>query len=157
MKKVTDEFYVLGGVYFTIGYIIDLMADFFNMCAEKTVNGLSSFLSLFENVFSALSGLFFAAFVVLLLRYLFTHKSVKWLQRLLQNFPKVSVYLYYIGMFGYVLIFIDVIVFALIMYTEMNEDIKYVLANALIACNIGGFAASLGVASYKVFYKCKAE
>ena len=114
-----------------------------------------SMFSLFGNLLDLISGLIFAVFVFLLLRYLFTAKSLSWIQKIINNFPKISIYLYYIGYVGYILLLLNALLLAPIYLSDLSEINQVIIAWIIIIMNIGGILLALILATRCLLQKYK--
>ncbi len=132
MNEKTKEICVLGGLYFVIGYIIDL------------VNGFASNLSTIS----------FILFVILFFMILFG-KKIAFLQKFINKFPKLSVYLYYIGFVGYILFVFDLLVIGPTELISLSEVVQKYIAWGAAAINIAGVLLALILATRNVFFKKK--
>ena len=128
MNEKTKEICVLGGLYFVIGYIIDL------------VNGFAS----------NLSKISFILFVIPFFMILFG-KKFAFLQKFINKFPKLSVYLYYIGFVGYILFIFDLLVLGPTEFISLSENAQIYISTGVAAINIVGILLALILATRKVF------
>lgn len=132
MNEKTKEICVLGGLYFVIGYIIDLVGGFA----------------------SNLSTIFFILFVILFFMILFG-KKVAFLQKFTDKFPKFSVYLYYIGFIGYILLVFNLLVLGPTEFISLSEVMQKYIAWGVATINIIGVLLALILATRNVFFKKK--
>ena len=132
MNEKTKEICVLGGLYFVIGYIIDL------------VNGFASNLSM----------IFFILFVILFFMILFG-KKFAFLHKFINKFPKFSVYLYYIGFIGYILLVFNLLVLGPTEFISLSEVMQKYIAWGVATINIIGVLLALILATRNVFFKKK--
>lgn len=132
MNEKTKEICVLGGLYFVIGYIIDL------------VNGFESNLSMIFDIF----------FVILFFMILFG-KKFAFLQKFINKFPKLSVYLYYIGFVGYILFIFDLLVLGPTEFISLSEVVQKYIAWSVATINIVGVLLALILATRNVFLRKK--
>lgn len=132
MNEKTKEICVLGGLYFVIGYIIDL------------VNGFAS----------NLSKISFILFVILFFMILFG-KKFAFLQKFINKFPKLSVYLYYIGFVGYILFIFDLLVLGPTEFISLSEVVQKYIAWSVATINIVGVLLALILATRNVFLRKK--
>lgn len=132
MNEKTKEICVLGGLYFVIGYIIDL------------VNGFAS----------NLSKISFILFVILFFMILFG-KKFAFLQKFINKFPKLSVYLYYIGFVGYILFIFDLLVLGPTEFISLSEVAQKYIAWSVATINIVGVLLALILATRNVFLRKK--
>ena len=132
MNEKTKEICILGGLYFVIGYIIDL------------VNG-------FESNLSKIS---FILFVILFFMILFG-KKIAFLQKFINKFPKLSVYLYYIGFVGYILFIFDLLVLGPTEFISLSEVVQKYIAWGVATINIVGVLLALILATRNVFLRKK--
>lgn len=128
MNEKTKEICILGGIYFVIGYIIDLAGGFA----------------------SNLSTIFFILFVILFFIILFG-KKIAFLQKFINKFPKLSVYLYYIGFVGYILFVFDLLVSGPTEFIYLSEVVQKYIAWGVAGINIAGVLLALIFATHKVF------
>ena len=115
-----------------IGYIIDL------------VNGFASNLSMIS----------FILFVILFFMILFG-KKFAFLQKFINKFPKLSVYLYYIGFVGYILFIFDLLVLGPTEFISLSEVVQKYIAWSVATINIGGVLLALILATRNVFLRKK--
>ena len=132
MDEKTKEICVLGGLYFAISYIIDLVDGFANN----------------------LSMIFDSLFVILFFMILFG-KKIAFLQKFISKFPKLAVYLYYIVIVGYILFVFDLLVLGPTEFISLSEVVQKYIAWGVAAINIIGVLLALILATYSVFYKKK--
>ena len=132
MNEKTKEICVLGGLYFAISYIIDL------------VNGFAS----------NLSKISFILFVILFFMILFG-KKFAFLQKFISKFPKLAVYLYYIGLVGYILFIFDLLVLGPTEFISLSEVVQKYIAWSVATINIGGVLLALILATRNVFLRKK--
>ncbi|MBO6288779.1 MAG: hypothetical protein J6N45_00445 [Alphaproteobacteria bacterium] len=132
MNEKTKEICVLGGLYFVIGYIIDL------------VNGFAS----------NLSKISFILFVILFFMILFG-KKFAFLQKFINKFPKLSVYLYYIGFVGYILFIFDLLVLGPTEFISLSEVVQKYIAWSVATINIVGVLLALILATRNVLLRKK--
>lgn len=130
MSEKTKEICILGGIYFVIGYIIDLLGGFA----------------------SNLSTIFFILFVILFFMVLFG-KNVAFLQEFTNKFPKFSVYLYYIGLIGYALFVFNLLVLGPTEFISLGEVAQAYIAWSIAGINIIGVLIALILATRDVFFK----
>ncbi len=130
MNEKTKEICILGGLYFVIGYIIDL------------VDGFASNLSMIFDIL----------FVILFFMILFG-KKIALLQKFINKFPKLSVYLYYIGLVGYILFVFDLLVLGPTEFISLSEVVQKYIAWGVAAVNIVGVLSALILATRNVFSK----
>ena len=128
MSEKTKEICILGGIYFVISYIIDLVGGFA----------------------SNLSTIFFILFVILFFMVLFG-KKVAFLQEFTNKFSKFSVYLYYIGLIGYVLFVFNLLVLGPTEFISLSENAQIHISTGVAAINIVGILLALILATRKVF------
>ena len=84
---------------------------------------------------------------------MFKKERFEFLQHFIDKFPKVSVYMYYIGFIGYIIFAVSVVVVLLINTGYFSElDINCML-EFLGIFGIGGNIISLLLATYKVFFQ----
>lgn len=132
MNEKAKEICVLGGLYFVIGYIIDLVDDFA----------------------SNLSMIFDILFVILFFMILFGKKNV-FLQKFINKFPKLSVYLYYVGFVGYILFVFDLLVLGPTEFISLSDTVQKYIAWGVATINIVGVLLALILATRNVFFKKK--
>lgn len=132
MNKKTKEICILGGIYFVIGYIIDLVSGFA----------------------SNLSTIFDIIFVILFFMMLFS-KKIALLQKFTDKFPKFSVYLYYTGLIGYILFIFDLLVLGPTEFISLSEVMQKYIAWGVSTINIVGVLLALILATRNVFFKKK--
>lgn len=132
MNEKTKEICVLGGLYFVIGYIIDL------------VDGFASNLSTIS----------FILFVILFFMILFG-KKFAFLQKFISKFPKLSVYLYHIGLVGYILFVFDLLVLGPTEFISLSEVVQKYIVWGVAIVNIIGVLLALILATHNVFFKKK--
>ena len=132
MNEKTKEICVLGGLYFVIGYIIDL------------VSGTASNLSMIFDII----------FAILFFMILFGKKN-SLLQEIINKFPKLSVYLYYIGFVGYILFVFDLLVLGPTEFISLSEVMQKYIAWGVATINIIGVLLALILATRNVFFKKK--
>lgn len=132
MNEKTKEICILGGLYFVMGYIIDL------------VNGFAS----------NLSKISFILFVILFFMILFG-KKFAFLQKFINKFPKLSVYLYYIGFVGYILFIFDLLVLGPTEFISLSEVVQKYIAWSVATINIVGVLLALILATRNVFLRKK--
>jgi len=132
MNEKTKEICVLGGLYFAISYIIDLVDGFANN----------------------LSMIFDILFVILFFMILFG-KKFAFLQKFINKFPKFSVYLYYIGFIGYILLVFNLLVLGPTEFISLSEVVQKYIAWSVATINIVGVLLALILATRNVFFKKK--
>ena len=132
MNEKTKEICILGGIYFVIGYIIDL------------VGGLAN----------NLSTIFFILFVILFFMILFG-KKITFLQKFTDKFPKFSVYLYYLGLIGYALFVFNLLVLGPTEFISLSEKAQIYISIGVAAINIVGVLLALILATRNVFLRKK--
>ena len=132
MKEKTKEICVLGGLYFVIGYIIDL------------VDGFASNLSMIFDII----------FVILFFMILFG-KKIAFLRKVINKFSKLSVYLYYIGLVGYVLFAFSLLVLGPAEFISLSEKAQMYISIGVATINIVGVLLALILATRNVFLRCK--
>ena len=132
MNEKTKEICVLGGLYFAIGYIIDLVDDFANN------------LSMISDIL----------FVIIFFMILFG-KKFAFLQKFINKFPKLSVYLYYIGFVGYILFVFDLLVLVPTEFISLSEVAQKYIAWSVATINIVGVLLALILATRNVFLRKK--
>ncbi|MBR1825028.1 MAG: hypothetical protein IJ770_00375 [Alphaproteobacteria bacterium] len=132
MNEKTKEICVLGGLYFVIGYIIDLVGGFA----------------------SNLSTIFFILFVIFFFMILFG-KKITFLQKFTNKSPKFSIYLYYIGLVGYFLFAFDLFVLGPTEFISLSEKVQIYITRGVSAINIVGVLFALILATRNVFLNKK--
>ena len=132
MNEKTKEICVLGGLYFVIGYIIDLVSGFT----------------------SNLSMIFDILFVIFFFMILFG-KKIAFLQKFINKFPKLSVYLYYLGFVGYILFVFDLLVLGPTEFISLNEVVQKYIVWGVAIVNIIGVLLALILATRNVFLRKK--
>ena len=132
MNEKTKEICVLGGLYFVISYIIGLVGGFA----------------------SNLSTIFFILFVIPFFMILFG-KKVAFPQKFTDKFPKFSVYLYYIGFIGYILLVFNLLVLGPTEFISLSEVMQKYIAWGVATINIVGVLLALILATRNVFFKKK--
>ena len=132
MSEKTKEICILGGIYFMISYIINLVGGFA----------------------SNLSTIFFILFVILFFMVLFG-KKVAFLQEFTNKFSKFSVYLYYIGLIGYILFVFNLLVLGPTEFISLSENAQIYISTGVAAIDIVGILLALILATRKVFFKKK--
>ena len=132
MNEKTKEICVLGGLYFVIGYIIDLVGGFA----------------------SNLSTIFDILFVILFFMILFG-KKFAFLQKFINKFPKLSVYLYHIGLVGSILFVFDLLVLGPTEFISLSEVVQKYIVWGVAIVNIIGVLLALILATHNVFFKKK--
>lgn len=132
MSEKTKEICVFGGIYFVISYVIDLLDGFA----------------------SNLSTIFFILFVIIFFMILFG-KKFAFLQKFINKFPKLSVYLYYIGFVGYILFVFDLLVLVPTEFISLSEVAQKYIAWGVATINIVGVLLALILATRNVFLRKK--
>lgn len=141
---------VLGGFLFTADFLFMLLIDLVNMLSHYIA---PDFLKVMAQMLDALSGISYYIFGVLILVCLFKKERFEFLQHFIDKFPKVSVYMYYIGFIGYIIFAVSVVVVLLINTGYFSElTINYML-EFLGIFGICGNITSLVLATYKVFFQ----
>ena len=110
MKEISKEIYVFGGIYFVIDDIIYLVSTLLQSVEKYLLQNHIGLISAMCNMLEWFSGLLLVAFFVLLLRYIFTSKSLSFVPKVISKYPKTSVYFYYFGMIGYIVLFLNVLI-----------------------------------------------
>ena len=151
MKDISKEIYVFGGIYFVIDDIIYLVSTLLQSVEKYLSQNHIGLISAMCNMLEWFSGLLLVAFFVLLLRYIFTSKSLSFVPKVISKYPKTSVYFYYFGMIGYIVLFLNVLLFAIGYFVPLSENIQNLLVLALIIVNICGLLFSIILPTYKVF------
>lgn len=151
MKNMNHEVYVFGGIYFAVDDILNLISSFLGFI-EKFLPEKSAISFIQNEILERLLGILFAVFFILLLRYIFIGKTLTFVHRVMEKFPKISIYLHYIGIIGYVLLVINALLIALLYFFRLNETAQQYVASLLIVVNIIGIILPLILATLKVFY-----
>lgn len=146
MQDKIKKICVIGGFYFTIGYIIDLLQDFFQ--EDKTYSFAQAVAACLDNVSM---GLFFLL-VILFFMTLFG-KKFPYLCKFVSKFPKLSTYLYSIGFTGYILFVFDMIVLAPTEFISLGEVVQTYVTWSVVGINIIGILIALIWATGNVFFK----
>ena len=147
MKHKTNEtIRVLGGFYFTLGYIFDQLQNIFQQPQTDI------FLEQPISCFDVLSAILDIAFIILFFACISKKRKVVFLQKFITNFPKISVYLYYIGFIGYILWAIELFVMLPVLFIP-DETIQKFLIYSVAIINVIGTVTAFILASRKVFLK----
>ena len=146
MQDKAKKICVLGGFYFTIDYIINLLQDFSK--EEQTYNFAKMVAACLDNISTGL----FLLFVILFFMVLFG-KKISCLCKFISKFPKFSTYLYYIGFIGYILLVFDMIVLTLTKFISLGEVAQTYIAWSIACINIIGILIALIIATRDVFFK----
>ncbi len=155
MKNIDKEVCIFGGCYFASEYIIYIFTGFLQFLIQHLPQNLNAIFIFLSDALTIFSGLMFVLFVVLLLRYLFTQKSLSIISKIHNKFPKISVYLYYLGYAGYILLALNVLLLIPLYAMNLSEIVQNIIVWTLTVINILGLLFPLVFASYKVFYKPK--
>ena len=140
------DFRVLGGFYFTLGYIFDQLQNIFQN--NETDNFFELTISFFDILYAALD----ITFIILFFGYISRKRKIIFLQKFMNIFPKTTIYLYYIGFIGYILFVINLFVM-LPIYFFPNEIIQKNLIYGIATINVIGYTIAFVLASRKVFSK----
>lgn len=143
---------VLGGFLFATNFVFDRFINLTNILSEYF---LPDFFNIMTQILGILSSISYFVFVVLILICLFKKNRFNFLQNFINKFPKISVYLYYIGFIGYILLLLDVVILPFIMTDYLSELPRQYLAVSLGVVNIIGDISSLIIATSKVFFQAK--
>ena len=146
MQDKAKEVCILGGFYFTIGYLIDLLQDFFQK--QQTYSFAKTVATYLDNISSGLFFLFVILFFMALLG-----KGLSCLYKFISKFPKFSTYLYYIGFVGYILFVFDVLVLAPMEFFSLTETTQTYIAWSVAGINIIGIFIALILATRDVFFR----
>lgn len=155
MKNIDKEVCIFGGCYFASEYIIYILTVFLQFLIQHLPQNSNAIFIFLSNALAIFSGLMFALFVVFLLRYLFTQKSLSIIGKIYNKFPKTSVYLYYLGYAGYILLALNALLLIPLYTMNLSEIVQNIIVWILIIANILGLLLPLVFASYQVFYKHK--
>lgn len=164
MKKSLGNLCILGGLYFTISFLLSLLGDLLSVILGSqmmtklcTSSGLSlDFVSKLVSMFYGLLDLSLtAAFVVLFVVCLFRPEKLKFLQYIADHFAKTTIYLSYIGFAGYILYIVSIFLFVPLRFMALSQTVAAVLAWSLLISNFGGFVIALALATYTAFFKRK--
>ena len=140
------DFRVLGGFYFSLEYIFDQLQNIFQN------NVTDDFFELTISFFDILSASLDVVFIILFFGYISRKRKIIFLQKFMNNFPKTTMYLYYIGFIGYILFAINLFIM-LPIYFFPNEVIQKNLIYGTAAINVIGYITAFVLASRKVFSK----
>ena len=139
--------FVLGGLFVVLSYIVTLFTE---LCRYLSVGIFSRSFDLVAMGLDAVNTLFGWIFLILLAVYLFG-KKITFLQKIIEKFPKISVYLFHLGWVNFILFIINGVIFALDMYLSFDEN----MAKYLVIMNIAGILTALCLASIEVLGRCK--
>lgn len=131
---------VLGGLYFTIDYLLGLL------------EGLIEFLTAPIGIITQIMLL---VFVILLVVGLFKKERFNFLERFITKFPKFSVYMHYIGCVSFILYIIGAVTLPIILSESFVSPLKVYLIWGIVALNYGGEIVALIIATRKVFFQPK--
>lgn len=146
---MSQEVCVFGGIYFVCDFILNIVMNII-----KHLPHSADFLKhIITGPLSFASDLLFILFVILLFRYVFTAKSLWFVQKIIDKFPKISVYLYYLGFVGYIVLIINALLFAFGYFLPLSENMQNIVAYCLIVVNICGLLLPLILGTYKIFSK----
>ena len=82
-------------------------------------------------------------------------KKIAFLQKFIDKFPKLSVYLYYIGFVGYILFVFDLVVLGPTEFISLNETMQKYIVWSVATINIFGVLSALILATRSVFFEKK--
>ncbi len=146
MRNKAKEICVLGGFYFTIGYIINLLKNCFQ--EEQTYNFAKTIVAYFGNLSTFWEVIFVILFFMVLIG-----KKASCLCKFISKFPKISTYLYYIGFIGYILFIFDMIVLTPTEFISLSKGAQTYIAWSIAGINIIGILIALILATRDVFFK----
>jgi hypothetical protein len=84
---------------------------------------------------------------------LFTAKSLSFVQNIMTKYPKTSVYLYYFGYIGYIVLLLNALLLAPGFFMMLSENTQELLIWCIIIVNTCGLLLPLILASRDVFFK----
>ena len=145
MKNRTKMICIIGGFYFIVGYIIDLLRSFFQ---DMQVSN-----EMIVSCFDCLSAVFIFSFIILFFACFFKQRGILFIQKFMDRYPKVSLYMYYIGFVGYVMFVIDILILIPTEFMIFDETEQKYIGWSLAAINITGTIIALSIASIKVFFR----
>lgn len=144
--KSAEDLCILGGLFAVFEYVITIFADLCRYLFEQTSWKLLDYTTIcLENIES------FAIIAFLILFFIcFLGKKFAFLQKLTLNFPKISIYLFHLGLINYILFLIDSITMVTIKYAQFNEKTEEFLAYMLIIINILGILWAIITATQQI-------
>jgi len=154
MKKATNDLCVLGGMFFVVGYLYDSLGNLVQFLGESLSDEWQKSQ---QAMWSNISSLLFPVFIILFCLLYFKKKNFAFLQKFIKNFPKISVYLHYIGYAGYILLAVDAVLFSFAYFVVMNEVVQEYLIDVIAIINIIGAIMALLLANRDVFGKNEAD
>lgn len=131
---------VLSGLYFTAYYTLSLL--------ESLIGFLASSIGI-------LTQIMFLVFVILLVVGLFKKERFNFLQSFITKFPKISVYMYYVGCVSLILYIVGMAFLPVILSESFVSPLKVYLIWGFVALNYGGEIVALIIATRKVFFQPK--
>lgn len=131
---------VLSGLYFTAYYMLSLL--------ESLIGFLASSIGI-------LTQIMFLVFVILLVVGLFKKERFNFLQSFITKFPKISVYMHYVGCVSLILYIVGMAFLPVILSESFVSPLKVYLIWGFVALNYGGEIVALIIATRKVFFQPK--
>jgi len=146
--KYDRDLCILGGIFVILEYADMLCTELCRYLFKQTSWHFFDFLvSAFENI----SYLAWVVFIILFFMCFFGKKCAL-MQKFMEKFPKISVYLFYLGLVSYILFLINLIIIIIVYYAQFGGNIEKYLGYTLISVNIGGFLWALIIATKRVFF-----
>ena len=145
MQNRTKRICIVGGLYFVISYIINILQGIFYSYNRYDV---------FADCLGIVLSLFGTIFVILFFLILFG-KQVYFLDKFIDICPNISIYLYYIGYIGYILLVFDILILIPTMLMSLSEITQQYLTWLIVCINVVGAIIALVLASKAVFFKNK--
>jgi len=147
--KTAGDLCILGGIFTVLSYTTYLCLLLCRYLFAKTSwSFFNSANSILENIYLLASLTFFILFFICLFG-----KKFIFLQKLTKDFPKTSVYLFYIGWISYVLFVINLITIIIVYYTKLNEIAQEFFSDGLLILNILGILWALITSTQQVFFR----
>ncbi|MCI5634055.1 MAG: hypothetical protein MR350_01150 [Alphaproteobacteria bacterium] len=131
---------VLAGLYFTSDYLLTELGRWIESLAAPI---------------ETITDVMFWAFVVLLIAGLIQKERFSFLQSFITKYPKLSVYMHYIGCISLLVYIVSAVIVPLILSESVGSLLKECLAWVLIVLGYGGEILALVIATYKVFFQPK--
>lgn len=131
---------VLAGLYFTADYLITEPGRWIKSLAAPI---------------ETITDVMFWVFVILLIVGLFRKEKFSFLQSFITKFPKISVYMHYIGCVSLILYIVSAAVVPVLLSESVGSQLKEYLAWGLVALSYGGELLALIIATRKVFFQPK--
>ena len=146
------KFGILGGLLVAIDTMLIILK---NLSGYLSTIASENFFNYLTDILNDLSSLLIVIFIILFFYMIFKKKNIGFIQKIMDNYPKISLYLHYMGIAFYILFIIDTIIFTLFLFVAESEAIKVVLLLSMIIIDVLGLIVSLVMATHKCFFNKK--